>query len=424
MKKIIAALSIALLPLASMAQGPAYQSAFKAYDFYKSDNKDIESLTKAKTKIDECIATSVGKGEKEAKYWALRGKIYYAFFQKSINDNKAALKDITDASMRQKMAYGKADTTLFGEVLKSLEKTYVYDSINKAYQMEVAMLGMAIMPEVNNIAVGKYEAKEYATASEFYEASYETNKMMGKKDTNKILVAIGASQRVNDHKRVVELCDKMKAEKIATGLTYGYMYDAQVALGEKDKADKTLEEGLKKFPKESYLGRKYIEQMIAAGKYKDAIAGLDAQIAASPKECQLYLVRGNIYDNVANPKGKSGKDTTKPADFQDLAAKAEADYKFASECDKKNFDAAFNLGALRNNIGKYFLDISGKEKLNSPKQKEYEDLSTKYFGTAIEALKLALELKPCDKYTVMGLRQCYARVGQPEEAAKLKEACK
>ena len=107
-----------------------------------------------------------------------------------------------------------------------------------------------------------------------------------------------------------------------------------------------------------------------------------------------------------------------------VMAKAEADYKKATELDPKNSDAFYNLGALYNNWG----GINQKECddliKQATKQKECEAKATEKFNKAIKYLEVVLSMHPDDKGVMVPLRKLYLLTNQPEKAQKMSDLIK
>jgi hypothetical protein len=100
---------------------------------------------------------------------------------------------------------------------------------------------------------------------------------------------------------------------------------------------------------------KETELFLQKGEQAKALANLQTAIAKEPNNAVLQYVIGNVYDNLANPKGKSGKDTIKPADYENLVFKAAEHYQKAVDLKPASqdgyFNTLYNLGALYNNYG-------------------------------------------------------------------------
>jgi tetratricopeptide (TPR) repeat protein len=333
------------------------------------------------------------------------------------------LGDISDKNERMEKAYGNVSTADYEEAGKSLEKAQALDK-DKVYQMEMAMAGMGMMGEINNLAVGKYQAKKYDEAMEFFEGNYEISKAMGKKDTSNIFNAMISAQKANNYEKTKYYADKMISDKVANASAYQFLFDANIALKDTNAAKAALSKGRAAFPNNTYLMNRETEFYLQSGKQEEALANLNSSILKDPSNSQLYLVRGNVYDNLANPKDANRKDLEKPKNYEELVGKAEADYLKSSELNGALFDTWYNLGALYNNWGAYYQAKADAISKSGPEQKAFQTKADTYFGKAIPQLEKALELNSKDKATMFALRKLYMLTNQPDKAAKMSEAMK
>ena len=157
---------------------------------------------------------------------------------------------------------------------------------------------------------------------------------------------------------------------------------------------------------------------------KEALNNLNIALTAKPMDSNLYLVRGNIYDNLANPKDAvTGKDTEKPKDYESLMKSAETDYKKAVEIKADYFDALYNLGVLYNNHGVVLSKVADQITDNA-KYKAANDLATAEFQKALPVLEKALSVSPKDRNTMYALKQIYARTQQPDKVKEINDKLK
>ena len=421
MNKIIVAGSLFLSAMVTVnAQNSKVQNAFRALNDYNS-SKDVDMLKKAKENID--AACEHPDTKEKAKTWVYRANVYLALFKNNLDAESKKLGDISDKNERMEKAYGNVSTADYEEAGKSLEKAQALDK-DKVYQMEMAMAGMGMMGEINNLAVGKYQAKKYDEAMEFFEGNYEISKAMGKKDTSNIFNAMISAQKANNYEKTKYYADKMISDKVANASAYQFLFDANIALKDTNAAKAALSKGRAAFPNNTYLMNRETEFYLQSGKQEEALANLNSSILKDPSNSQLYLVRGNVYDNLANPKDANRKDLEKPKNYEELVGKAEADYLKSSELNGALFDTWYNLGALYNNWGAYYQAKADAISKSGPEQKAFQTKADTYFGKAIPQLEKALELNSKDKATMFALRKLYMLTNQPDKAAKMSEAMK
>jgi tetratricopeptide (TPR) repeat protein len=406
--------------LVSTAQSSKVQTAWRNISDYEN-SKDASSLAKAKEAIDLAIVNEDTKAK--AKTWVYKAKVEYYLFTENLKKEEAKLTNVTDKDERRAQAYGNVPIAEYEEAGKALQKAGELDK-DKAYQPEMGMLGMMMMNDVNNLAYGRYKAKKYEDAAGFYYGSFLMTKMMGKKDTSSIFNAILSSQKGGNMQDVKKYSETMIREKLADAYIYNVLYDAKLTLKDTAGAMETLADGRKAFPNSTDLMNKETEFYLRQGKQDQALSNLNMSIEKDPKNGLLYLVRGNVYDNLANPKDEKGKDKERPKEFEELMTKAAADYKKAAELDPKSFDTWYNLGALYNNWGGYYQTKADAITKMNAEQKALSDKALDLFKQAVPALEKSLELKPTDRSTMQALRKLYLMTGNTAKSQEMTDRLK
>jgi Tfp pilus assembly protein PilF len=222
---------------------------------------------------------------------------------------------------------------------------------------------------------------------------------------------------------MIDYNKKMIDQKIASPYNYQTIYDAKLAQKDTAGALEYLKAGRKTFPNDVYLMNRETEIFLQKGEQEKALANLQAAIEKEPTNPQLQLVLGNVYDNLANPKGKSGKDTTRPADFDNMVTKAAEHYQKAIDLKPTNqesyFSALYNIGALYNNYGGTLQTKANNLSLAEAKTKgkELEAKSQEFYKKAIPYIEQALIVKSDDKSCMIALRKLYYLTGN-EAAGK------
>ncbi|MBS1638392.1 MAG: tetratricopeptide repeat protein [Bacteroidetes bacterium] len=441
MKKI-AIIALAALPVMGFAQKAKIQNAWRALNDYENtlkDKPDVSYLMKAKENIDLALANEETKNS--AKAYAYKTRIMYDLYHYNLmQEDKKLEGTIADKNARLEAAYGNTSTKEFQEAnealdkIQSLDPKYFENIINvmKGGEMpsdddiKLATAFSMIKLEAANIATGKYKMKQFGEAAEyFYKSAYMNTQITGKKDTASFYNACIAAQKAKDYTKMYDYNKKMIDSKIASPYNYQTIYDAKLALKDTAGAMEYLKAGRKAFPNDVYLMNRETEIYLQKGNQEQALKNLQAAIDKDPNNAQLQLVLGNVYDNIANPKGKSGKDTTKPANFDEMIMKAAEHYQKAIDLKPDNqesyYNALYNQGALYNNYGGYLYNKSMEKSTLTDlakKQKEFEAQSQVYYKKAIPYLEQALGLKPNDKASMYALRKLYLMTG---EEAKGKE---
>lgn len=426
MKNKIIILSIALLPVFAIAQSGKVQNAWRALSDYKSTlsegKPDPASLAKAKENID--IAVEHPDTKEKPKAWVYKAEIYYYIFKANLKAEQEKLANISDKDERIEMAYGNVDTTAYMQSWAALKKTEKLDK-DKDYTSEISMVNSLLYPDINNLAVGKHKVKKYSEAAAFFEAAYDMTKTsFGKKDSTIINNAIICAHKGKDFAKMKQLDQKMITDKIANSYTYQNLFDANMALKDTAAAIQTLKDGRVAFPNDTYLMNRETEFYLVQGKQEEALANLNKAIEKDKSNAQLFLVRGNVYDNLANPKDASGKDAEKPKNYEELMTKAEADYIKATQLNPAAFDIQYNLGAMYNNWGAYYQSKADNLVKALQEQKVNEAKAKELFLKAIAPLEKALDAKSDDKGTMFALRKLYLLTNQNDKADRMTERMK
>ena len=448
MKKTIQIIALASLPMLGFAQKPKVQNAWRALNDYEStlkDKPDFSYLQKAKENIDLALAHEDTKNQ--AKTHAYNCRILYNIYKYNLTQKQKELEPtMADKNARIEASYGLTPLTEFEAAASELEKIKELDSKYFDNIMEVMKGG--VMPsdddlklsivagqiklEASNIAVGKYKAKKYEESADyFYKSAVMNSLMTGKKDTAGFYNACISAQKAKNPQKMVDYNKKMIDQKIASPYNFQTIYDAKLMLKDTAGALEYLSKGRKTFPNDVYLMNRETETYLQKGQQDKALANLQTAIEKDPTNPQLQLVLGNVYDNLANPKGKSGRDTIKPADYDTLVAKAARHYQKAIDLKPTNqesyFNALYNLGALYNNYGGTLYNKSMEKSTITDlakKQKEYEAKSNEYYKKAIPYLEQALAIKTDDKATMSALRKLYYLTGNEVKGKEMSDKLK
>ena len=448
MKKTIQILAFISLPMIGMAQKVKVQNAWRALNDYEStlkDKPDVSYLMKAKDNIDLALANEETKIQ--AKTHAYYCRIMYDLYQYNLKTEQKKLEStITDKNERLESAYGNTSLVEFEAAVSSLEKIKELDSkyfenimdIMKGGSMpsdddlKLSITAGQIKLESSNIAVGKYKAKQYdQSADYFYKSAVMNSLMTGKKDTSGFYNACISAQKAKNPIKMFDYNKKMIDQKIASPYNYQTIYDVKLIQKDTATALEYLKMGRKTFPNDVYLMNRETEIYLQKGQQEKALANLQAAIEKEPNNAQLELVLGNVFDNLANPRGKSGKDTIKPANYDELVMKAAEHYQKAVDLKPTNqesyFNALYNLGALYNNYGGTLYNKS-TEKTTVPelvkKQKEYETKSSEYYKKAIPYLEQAISIKSDDKACLTALRKLYYLTGNEAKGKEMSDKLK
>ena len=220
----------------------------------------------------------------------------------------------------------------------------------------------------------------------------------------------------------------MIGSKQRLSLSYNSLVDLLYKLNDSTNAIECLKKGRLALPNDLELLKKEINYFIAKGKSMDALNNLNSAIDAKPKDELLYFTRGNIYDNIANPRDSQGKFGQRKKNYDEMIGKAEADYKKAIELNPELFVALYNLGVLYNNDGSYWNTeadkLSADKTSDKPKYDEYLKKSNDSFKKAMPMFEKALMNNPKSTSCMKALKQIYARLGMTKELNEINERLK
>ena len=441
--KILNIALLFVLPFSVFSQKSKVQGAWRSLSDYEStlnDNPDVSYLLKAKESID--LATANEETKNQVKTYAYRFRIYINLFSNSLKEEEKKLTSIADKNERLQTAYGNVATSEFDEASKSLNKIKELDlkKFEKIAKGETdseedgkLFTSMSQLQVYSaNLATGKYKVKKFDEAADFFESLAISNTFMtGKKDTSNFYNACVCAQKAKNVTKMFDYNKKMIDENIASPYNYQTIYDLKLSQNDTATALEYLKIGRTQFPNDVYLMNKETELFLQKGEQAKALANLQTAIAKEPNNAVLQYVIGNVYDNLANPKGKSGKDTIKPADYEDLVTKAAEHYQKAVDLKPASqdgyFNTLYNLGALYNNYGNTIY-AKAMEKATiadlAKNQKGYEAKSMESYKKAIPYLEQALSIKPDDKTCISALRTLYYKTGNEAKGKEMSERMK
>lgn len=415
MKKI-AFLLLATMPVFSgVAQSSKVVNAINYLKDFNS-TKDAESLQKAKENID--LASEHADTKEKAKTQVFKGQIYMAIYEANKRAQEEKLMSIADPNKRTFAALQNTPTTELGIAYEAFTKGKALDEKGN-YTAELRALGN-IGIYYDNTGRANFNGKKYPEALAAFESAYEIS---GKSDTTVLYFCATSADMAQNYDKAKTYYQKMIDTKQGRGNTYSSMVNVYLMMKDTAGGMDILKKGRTAYPNDINLVISETNYFLKTNKSKDAINNLNIAINAKPTDPNLYLVRGNIYDNLANPKDAAGKDLEKPKDYADNIKLAEADYKKAIELKPDYFDALYNLGVLYNNQGVVLNKLADKITDNA----KYEAANAKaseQFKNAMPVLEKALEVNPTERNTMIALKQIYARLQLLDKLKAINEKLK
>lgn len=417
MKKIALLLIAVTIAFTVIAQNAKIVNA-KNYLRTFSESKDIDYLNKAKENID--LAAAHPDTKDQAKTQTLKAQVYLTIFDNNRRlETEKLTSTITDPAKRELAAYQNTSTDPLSEAYAACLVSKSLDTKGN-YTSEIATYIANISIHYENKAVADYNAKKYADALPSFEKTYE---IKGPKDTLSLANCALVADRAGNYDKAKMYYQKMIDNKQGMGNTYSSLVNVYLMMKDSVGAMEILKKGRTTYPNDINLVITETNYFLKTNNSKEALNNLNIAIAAKPADANLYLVRGNIYDNLANPKDAAGKDMEKPKDYEEKIIAAEADYKKAVELKPDYFDALYNLGVLYNNKG-VALNKKADMITDNAKYKAENDKATAEFNKAIPVLEKALEVNPKDKNTMYALKQVYARTQQADKLKAINERLK
>lgn len=252
-----------------------------------------------------------------------------------------------------------------------------------------------------------FDAKDYKKAYDFFEQYLQISDLpmfkgeaIAARDSNFMTVqfyAAVAATQLGDSKTAIAALERAKNSDYKGNEVFQYLcYEYELA---KDSVnlEKTLEEGLVKFPEEKYYLIKLINNYIYSNRNEKAIQYLTTAIAKEPNNAQLYDVMGRVYE-------------TGLKDY----ANAEKFFTKAIETDANYTDALSNLGRVYYNQG---VNKQGEANMINDSKLYQEELAKakEFFKKALPYFEKAHQLKPDEKECLTALRGIYYNLNMGPE---------
>ena len=369
-KSFVLALTMVGASLAGFAQKGELSSAKSNYEKYaqlrdaNSAALGVANLKTAKASVDKAVAHEKTMNDPAA--WTYKALIY----------SEMALLDSVPATSKPFLTEASAALAKAKELDKS--------GANKASFDKVA----ANLAQYDlNIGVKAYQAGKFEDA---YTAFNNSLNFRPGDTTITYYAGLSAINAKNYKAGIQKYEELVKSNFSANKQVYLDLSRLYTMQGDTVKAIKYAAEGAGKFPNDAALATQEIELSLMAGKQKEVISKIEAQVQKDPKNKLLPFYLGIDY-NASNDVDKA------------LAA-----YKQALAVDPEFGDANLNLGGLLLNKG--IEDYNAANKLPQNKQKEYDTMMKKansQFDAAFPYLQKAVELNPKSRLALDNLKTYY-----------------
>ncbi len=383
-KKIIAFIcGVAFITINVTAQNFNVQSAYNYMRYNEID--------KAKDAIDKAAEHETTAND--PKMWAYRSKIYYQIF--------------TDPK------WSSLDPDAAAKSANSIIKVYETDEKDKYKKDMSQVMGAAV--GLYNLGIEAEKAEKYAQAKEHYELlsnlmEYDDKKVIARNNITPEIVHLRLYTIADAQKNYPEAKKHLQIlmdQNYNDPAIYFYMSNMLLAEGDTAKALEVLSNGRNIYDDNAFLLQQEIYLYDKLGRTDELVTKLSEAITKDDQNEIYYYNRGTIYLN--------GNQTTQ----------AEADLIKAIELRPDYYDALINLGAIYG--AQANAKIEKMNALNMNQQKEYDKLKRErdeLFRKTAEYWQRAIELPyedPNAMQTLTNLREVYVKVGDYENAKKIKE---
>ena len=244
-----------------------------------------------------------------------------------------------------------------------------------------------------------FDQKDYQKAYDFFQQYLQISDLpmfqgekVAERDSNFMTVqfyAAVAATQLNNRPLAIAALERAKGTDFRANDVYQYLCYEYEQAKDSVNLEKTLKEGMEKFPEEKYYLLSLINNYIYSNRNEQAIEYLNTAISKEPNNAQLYDVMGRVYETGV-------KD----------AAKAEEYFKKALDLDPENADILSNLGRVYYNQA-----VNKQAEANSinDQQKYQEELSKAkaLFEQAMPYFEKAHQINPEARDVMTALRGIY-----------------
>ena len=109
-----------------------------------------------------------------------------------------------------------------------------------------------------------------------------------------------AASNAEMRQETIELLEDLKDDNYETMTVYQLLYQEYSAAKDTVNYVKTLKEGVQLFPKEPWFLQNLINHFVFTNQNEEALAYLNAAIAAEPLVADYYYVKGNMEESLGN----------------------------------------------------------------------------------------------------------------------------
>lgn len=375
--------------------------AFSASFAQKKAVSEAQSLAKGTTPNFE-EARSVIKGALENAETKDQAKTWYvAGFIEDQQFSTERTKMMINQQPNEPLMYDA-----LAKILPYFEKAYELDQqpnekgkIKPKFTKDIKSILSANHVYYINGGAYYFDQKDYQKAYDFFQQYLKISDHPMFKDTPtaardsnfmtvQFYAAVAATQ-LKDSQKAIAALERAKNTDYRQNDVYQYLCYEYEQAKDTVNLERTLKEGMEKFPDEKYYMLSLINNYIYSNRNEQAIEYLNSAIQKEPNNAQLYDVMGRVYE-------------TGVKDY----AKAEEYFKKAVELDGENPDILANLGRVYYNQG---VNKLGEANSITDSQK-YQEESAKakaLFEQAMPYFEKAHQMKPDERDYMTALRGIY-----------------
>ena len=387
MKRVLQTAALCMAFSASFAQKKAVS---EAQSLAKGSNPNF---AEARSMIKGALENAETKDQ--AKTW------YVAGFIEDQEFSMERTKQMLGSQPNEPVMY-----TALANILPYLEKAYELDQlpnekgqIKPKFSKDIKSILSANHVYYINGGAYYFDQKDYPKAYDFFQQYLEISDHPMFKDTPtaardsnfmtvQFYAAVAATQ-LKDSQKAIAALERAKNTDYRQNDVYQYLCYEYEQAKDTVNLEKTLKEGMEKFPDEKYYMLSLINNYIYSNRNEQAIEYLNSAIQKDLNNAQLYDVMGSVYE-------------TGVKDY----AKAEEYFKKAVELDGENPDILANLGRVYYNQG---VNKLGEANSITDTQK-YQEESAKakaLFEQAMPYFEKAHQMKPEERDYMTALRGIY-----------------
>ncbi len=395
MKRLLLTVALCVAASASFAQKKAVNEAQSIAKGEKPDFGEARTLIKGALENPET--------KDDAKTWFVAGFIEDQQF------SNERTKQVIGQQPDEPVMYGALIN-----VLPYFKKAYELDQmpnekgkIKPKYTKDIkGILGANHVYYINGGAY-YFDQKDYKKAYDFFDQYLQISDLpmfkgeqVAERDSNFMTVqfyAAVAATQLGDSKLAIAALERAKNTDYRANDVYQYLCYEYEQAKDTVNLEKTLEEGMVKFPEESYYLMSLINNYIYSNRNEKAIEYLNTAIAKDPNNAQLYDVMGRVYE-------------TGLKDFPN----AEKYFEKALEINPDYIESLSNLGRIYYNQG---VNKQGEANMINDSKQYQEELAVakEFFKKALPYFEKAHQMKPEEREYMTALRGIYYNLNMGPE---------